>query len=123
MSDAMNKKKWLLFAKQAKGADIQEIHVAREDRGTSVILKYNAKAPRYGRVVTGEWHIETKDQDAKDKDPAKVDEEVRAFLDKARRDFFVKREGGLAGDAFKGKQDDEASKAKPLAPSEKPASK
>lgn len=116
MSDAMNKKKWMLFAKQAKGANIQEIHVVREDRGTTVILKYNAKAPRYGRVVTGEWTIDTKGVE-----PAKVEEGVRTFLEKARKDFFVRREGSLGGDAFKGKQDDEASKAKPLEASEKPA--
>lgn len=109
MSDAINKRKYMLFAKQAKGATIQEIHVAREDRGTNVILKYNGKAPRFGRHVTGEWVI-----DAKGKEPAKVDEEVRAFLEKARKDFFVRREGGLGGEGFGSKQEEEASKAKPI---------
>ena len=117
MSDAMNKKKWMLFLKQAKGADTQDMHVGREDRGGTVVLKYNGKAPRYGRVVTGEWVI-----DGKDKEAPKVDEEIRAFLEKARKDFFVRREGALAGEAYKGKQDDEASKAKPLEGAEKPAS-
>jgi hypothetical protein len=109
MSDAINKRKWMLFVKQAKGATIQDIHVAREDRGTNVVLKYNGKAPRYGRQVSGEWVV-----DSKEKEPAKVDEEVRAFLEKARKDFFVRREGTLAGEAWKSKQDDEAAKAKPL---------
>ena len=109
MSDAVNKRKWLLFVKQAKGATISEIHVAREDRGTNVLLKYNGKAPRYGRVVTGEWVI-----DAKGKEDPKVAEEVTAFLDRARKDFFVRREGGLTGDAFKSKQEEEGDKAKPL---------
>ena len=109
MSDAVNKRKWMLFVKQAKGATISEIHVAREDRGTTVLLKYNGKAPRYGRVTTGEWSI-----DAKDKEPAKVDEEIRAFLERARKDFFVRREGSLAGEAYRSKQDEEADKAKPL---------
>jgi hypothetical protein len=109
MSDAVNKKKWLLFVKQAKGATISEIHVAREDRGTNVLLKYNGKAPRYGRTVTGDWVI-----DAKGKEEPKVNEEIAAFLEKARKDFFVRREAGLGGDAFKSKQDEEAGKAKPL---------
>ena len=109
MSDAINKRKWMLFVKQAKGATISEIHVSREEKGGNVVLKYNGKAPRYGRVVTGEWLI-----DAKGKEAPKVDEEVRAFLEKARKDFFVRREGGLAGEAFKSQQDDEADKAKPL---------
>ena len=109
MSDAVNKRKWMLFVKQAKGATISEIHVAREDHGTNVFLKYNGKAPRYGRVVTGEWIV-----DAKDKEPAKVDDEIRAFLERARKDFFVRREGGLGGEAWKSKQDEEAEKAKPL---------
>jgi hypothetical protein len=109
MSDAVNKRKWLLFVKQAKGATISEIHVAREDRGTNVLLKYNGKAPRYGRTVTGEWAI-----DAKGKDGPKVDEEITAFLERARKDFFVRREAGLAGEAFKSKQEEEGGKAKPL---------
>ena len=117
MSDAVNKKKYLLFLKQAKGATISEIHVGREDRGTNVVLKYNAKAPRYGRMLTGEWIV-----DAKGKEPAKVDEEVRAFLERARKDFFVRREAGLAGEAFKSKQEEEGAQAKPLeAPSKDPS--
>ena len=50
MSDAINKRKYMLFAKQAKGATIQEIHVAREDRGTNVIL--NTTARRRASVAT-----------------------------------------------------------------------
>src|SRR2546423_13740956 len=109
MSDAVNKRKYMLFMKQAKGATISEIHVAREDRGTNVLLKYNGKAPRIGRTVTGEWTI-----DAKGKEPAKVDEEIRAFLERARKDFFVRREAGLAGEGYKSVQEDEGAKAKPL---------
>jgi hypothetical protein len=116
MSDAVNKRKYMLFAKQAKGATISEIHVAREDRGTNVLLKYNGKAPRYGRVVTGEWIV-----DAKGKEPAKVDEEIRTFLERARKDFFVRREASLAGEAYKSVQEDEGAKAKPLEATEKPA--
>ena len=115
MSDAVNKRKWMLFVKQAKGATIQEIHVAREDRGTNILLKYNGKAPRVGRTTTGEWLI-----DAKGKEPAKVDEEIPGSLERARKDFVVRREAGLGGDAFKSKQEDEGSKAKPLESSEKP---
>jgi hypothetical protein len=115
MSDAVNKKKYMLFVKQAKGATVSEIHVGREDRGTNVILKYNGKAPRYGRMMTGEWVI-----DGKGKEPAKIDEEVRVFLERARKDFFVRREAGLGGDAFKSKQEDEASQAKPLEAPAKP---
>ena len=36
------------------------------------------------------------------------------FLERARKSFFVRREAGLGGDAFKSQQDDEAEKAKPL---------
>jgi hypothetical protein len=109
MSDAVNKRKWMLFVKQAKGATISEIHVVREDRGTNVYLKYNAKAPRFGRTVTGEWVIDSKGVEA-----PKVDDEIRAFLERARKDFFVRRGSGLAGEAFKSKQEEEGDKAKPL---------
>jgi hypothetical protein len=109
MSEAVNKKKYMLFLKQAKGATISEIHVGREDRGTTTTLKYNGKAPRFGRVVSGEWVIDTKGVE-----PAKVDEEIRKFLERARKDFFVRREAGLAGDAYKSKQEDEGAQAKPL---------
>jgi hypothetical protein len=109
MSEAVNKKKYMLFLKQAKGATISEIHVGREDRGTTVTLKYNGKAPRFGRIMTGEWVI-----DSKGKEPAKVDEEIRSFLERARKDFFVRREAGLSGEAYKSKQEDEGAQAKPL---------
>jgi hypothetical protein len=117
MSEAVNKRKYMLFVKQAKGATVSEVHVSREDRGTNVVLKYNGTAPRYGKRMTGDWLI-----DAKGKEPAKVDEEIRAFLERVRKDFFVRREAGLAGEAYKSKQDEEAAKAKPLEQSEKPAS-
>lgn len=111
MSEAINKKKWMLFLKQAKGADVTEIHVGREDRAAAVVLRYNGKSRRFGRAVTAEWLI-----DSKDKEPAKVEAEVREFLERARKSFFVKREGSLAGEAYKSAQDDEAQKAKQLAP-------
>ena len=105
----VNKRKWMLFEKQARGADVTEIHVAREDGAGAVVLKYNGTSRRFGRKVTSEWVI-----DSKGKDPTALEQEVRAFLERARKSFFVRREGGLAGDAFRSQQEDEGEKAKPL---------
>ncbi len=104
----INGKNWTLFVKQAKGLAIDTVHVTREDRAGQAVLKYNGRA-RNGRIVSAEWKV-----DAKDKEPAKVDAEVREFLEKARKSFFVKREGSLAGETWKSAQDDEAAKAKTL---------
>ena len=106
--ETMNKVKYQTFAKQAKGADITEIHVDREERGTHVVLTYNGKSRKGGRMVTGEWVI-----DRTERDEAAVAAAVREFLERARKDFFVRREAGLAGDAFASKQD-EGLKAKPI---------
>jgi hypothetical protein len=112
MASQINSKKWMLFVKQAKGSNVTDMHVAREDRAGHVVLKYNGKA-RNGRIMTGEWVIDSK-VDQKDRPAAEVEAEVREFLEKARKNFFVRREGGLTGDAFKSKQEEEAEKAKPL---------
>ena len=119
MSDAINKKKWMLFVKQAKGLDIAEIRIGREDRGGKAHLKYNAKAPRFGRMVVGEWLVELEGKDA-----AGVEGEIKAFLDKARKEFFVKREAGLTGEGYRAAQELEGEKAKvPLGPAEEPPAK
>jgi hypothetical protein len=109
---ALNKVKWQQFVKQAKGLNITDVHIKREDRGGNALLKYNARA-RNGRIITGEWAIE-----AKGKEASAVDGEIRTFLELARKDFFVKREGDLAGEGWKSAQDDEAAKTKPLAAGE-----
>src|SRR5579871_3100727 len=107
MSETMNKVKWQQFVKQAKGLNIAEAHVKREDRGpTTVVLKYNGRA-RNGRIVSGEWVVESKD-----KDEAFVTSAIKEFLDRARKEFFVKRESGLEGNAYASTQEDEAKKAK-----------
>lgn len=109
MSEAMNKMKWNTFVKQAKGSDITEIHVGREDRGAVVHIKYNGKNRKGGRLVSGEWLIEKGE-----KDEAAIGAIIKEFLDRARKDFFVRREGGLQGDAFGSKQEDDGLKAKPI---------
>jgi hypothetical protein len=121
MASPINGKNWTLFVKQAKGLGIDAVHVTREDRGAIVLLKYNGKA-RNGRIVSGEWKVETKNGDAA-KEPAAIDGEIREFLEKARKSFFVKREGSLAGEVYKGKQDDEAAKKQQLGPAEVEAEK
>src|SRR5215467_1020498 len=103
---ALNKAKWIQFVKQAKGLNIQDMHVKREDRGAKAVLKYNGRA-RNGRIIQGEWAIESKDKEA-----SAVDGEIKTFLELARKEFFVKREGNLGGEAFKSVQDDEAAKTK-----------
>jgi hypothetical protein len=109
MSEAMNKVKWNTFAKQAKGSDITEIHVDREDKGPQVVIKYNGKNRKGGRIVTGEWVIEKGE-----KDEAAIGAVIKEFLERARKDFFVRREGKLQGDAFGSKQEEEGLKAKPI---------
>ena len=107
MANPVNSRKWMLFVKQAKGSNVTEIHVAREDRAGHAVLKYNGKA-RNGRIMTGEWVMD------KEAEAAAVDAEIRDFLERARKNFFVRREGGLGGDSWKSKQEEEAEKAKPL---------
>lgn len=107
--EQMNKVKYQQFVKQAKGSDITEIHVDRESRGTVVVVKYNGKNRKGGRIVQAEWLI-----DRSEKDEAKVDAEIRAFLDRARKDFFVRREPGLQGESFTSKQEEEGLRAKPI---------
>lgn len=103
---ALNRMKWFQFVKQAKGLNITDMHVKREDRGSHAFLKYNGRA-RNGRIIQGEWNVEGDDA-------AAVDASVKAFLELARKEFFVKREGSLAGEGFKSAQDDAAAAAKPL---------
>ncbi|MBI3725800.1 hypothetical protein HY251_17880 [bacterium] len=119
MSEAMNKVKWQQFVKQARGLNVTEAHVKREDRSpTQVVLKYNGRA-RNGRIIAGEWTIETKD-----KEEPYVTSAIKEFLERARKDFFVKRESGLEGEAFKSVQEEEAKKTQQLAPaSEEPEKK
>ncbi len=105
----MNKVKWQTFVRQAKGADITEIHVDREERAAAVLVKYNGKNRKGGRVVTGEWVVEKAGKDA-----VAVAAAIHAFLDRARKDFFVKREPGLSGDSFASKQEEEGGKARTI---------
>jgi hypothetical protein len=107
-NESLNKVKWNTFVKQAKGSDITEIHVGREERGPLVVLKYNGKNRKGGRV-TGEWAI-----DREGKDDAALAAAIKDLLERARKDFFVRREGGLQGDAFGSKQEEEGFKAKPI---------
>lgn len=99
---ALNKVKWIQFVKQAKGLNITDMHVSRE----KAQLRYNGRA-RNGRIIQGQWALEGKDAAAQDG-------EIKTFLELARKEFFVKREGGLSGEAFKSAQDDAAAKAKQI---------
>lgn len=89
----LNKVRYQQFLKQARGADVRDVHVSRVERGKLVVLQYNARPKGRGRI-TAEWAIE------RGEDAAAVDNEVREVLGMFRKDFLVRRGEGLTGDAF-----------------------
>lgn len=92
---ALNKVKYKQFLNQARGAQIQEVNVRRQDKGKAVQLQYQAKARKGRGLLNGVWTIarEEKSED-------QLLGEIKEFLDMLRKDFFVKRGEGLSGDAL-----------------------
>ena len=91
----VNNVRFKQFQQQARGAKIFEIHVSREDKQNSVLLKFYGKAPRAKKRVTGEWTIARAEREA-----SAVDEDVKSFLTMARKSFLVHRAAGLEDDQF-----------------------
>lgn len=84
--EALNRKKFLTFAQQCKGAGVTEVHVDRKDSGGAVRLLYNAREPRSGRLYNGEWTVERRDRSPED-----VEAKVKEFFDLVAKDFAVTR--------------------------------
>ena len=91
----VNKVRYKNFVQQANGAKIFEIHVNREDKQSQVVLKFNGRAPRGNKRVTGEWTIAKGEKDAD-----ALQAEVKAFLDMARKTFVVRRGDGLEDEVY-----------------------
>lgn len=95
MSTPLNKMRFQQFVKQAKGVRLAEIHVNREDTPKDVVLKYNGRAPKGRTRLTGKWMILKGNRDE-----AAIDADVKAFLDEARKTFYVHRGEGLEDESF-----------------------
>ncbi|MGE0713486.1 MAG: hypothetical protein AB7N76_36420 [Planctomycetota bacterium] len=91
----VNKNRFQLFLRQAKGSKLFELHVNREDRRSEVVLRYNGTAPKQRNRLTGEWRIEKGE-----KDEAALQAEVKEFLALARAHFLVHRGEGLGDEVY-----------------------
>lgn len=92
---AINKVKYQQFVRQAKGVQVNEVHVKRADKGKTVQLHYNARPPKGRQRLNGVWAI-ARDE----KSEEQIVGEIKEFLGLVRKDFFVKRGEGLQGDAL-----------------------
>lgn len=90
MNEALNRKKYLTFSKQCKGAGVTAIDVVREDAGGQVRLKYRARDARSGKIFNGEWIAPKKDGTAEAAE--------RAFFELAEKEFAVRRREAGAAD-------------------------
>jgi hypothetical protein len=108
---ALNKAKFQQFVKQARGQRLTELHVLRVNKKGNAVLQYNGRAPKVKSRSTGEWTIVRADRSDDE-----VNADIKAFLELARKHFFVTRGEGLEDDVFA----DEAmeKKATPIVASE-----
>ena len=81
MSDALNKKNFLVFANQCKGASVTAIDVTRTNNGKELRLKYRGRDPRTGKVFNGEWVVPIATAGAGEK----------TFFELAEKEFAVTR--------------------------------
>jgi hypothetical protein len=108
MSDPLNNMKYTQFVRQARGLGIDDLHVSRGEKKDKVVLKYHGIARNKTRI-NGEWSIPRADEAAG----------IKTFLERARKDFFVRRGEGLTGDAFKDEKQD--TEVKPIVASDAPS--
>ena len=92
---ALNKVKYKQFLNQARGAQIQEVHVRRQNKGKAVQVQYQARARKGRGLLNGVWSIPRAD-----KSEDQITGEIKEVLDMLRKDFYVKRGDGLSGDAL-----------------------
>lgn len=93
---SVSKVRYQQFVNQARGQNVLEVHVNRQDRKNEVVIHYNGKAPKKkGSRLTGQWRITRGEKDA-----AAIDGEIKAFLEMARKHFFVHRGEGLEDQKF-----------------------
>ncbi len=95
MSNPLSKSKFSQFVRQAKGAQVFEIHVNRTNKGKTAVLHYNGRAPKGKTRLTGQWTISRDGRDEED-----VVKDVKAFLELARKTFYVHRGEGLEDDSY-----------------------
>lgn len=91
----LNKVRFQQFLRQAKGLQLQEIHVNRVDKRKHVVLQYNGRTPKAKQRLTAEWQIVRGERDEQ-----AIAEDVKAFLEEARKHFFVHRGQGLEGEVY-----------------------
>lgn len=96
MSSALNKTRFQQFLKQAKGQRLTELHVRRANKKGNAVLQYNASAKKKGKSRnTGEWTV-TRGERSEDE----INADIKAFLELARKHFFVTRGEGLEDECF-----------------------
>lgn len=97
----VNRVRYQQFVRQARGLEVNELHVNRVDKRSAVLLQYNGRSRKGKQRLTGQWTI---DRVAKGETDEKTDEqlaaEIKEFLAMARKDFYVRRGEGLSGDAY-----------------------
>lgn len=92
----MNRLKYTQFVRQARGNDITDVQVSRADRRDKVVLKYLGTAKKSKQRLVGEWAVPRAERTDE-----QVNDDIRKFLEQARKDFFVRRGEGLQGDEWK----------------------
>jgi hypothetical protein len=95
MSSALNKSRFQQFVKQARGQRLTELHVRRVNKKGNAVLQYNGRAPKVKARSTGEWTIVRADRSDEE-----INADIKAFLELARKHFFITRGEGLEDDAF-----------------------
>ena len=91
--NAISKARFQQFLRQAKGVQLNEIHVRRQNKKKFVTLQYNGRTLKGKGRMAGEWQIPNDAEET-------VTENINAFLAQARKHFFVKRGEGLEGDVY-----------------------
>ena len=84
MSLAISKARFKQFLNQARGANVMEVHVNRQNKRNAVVLKYNGKAPKMKTRVTAEWTIPRGELD-----DAAIDAAIKEFLGMLRKHRLV----------------------------------
>jgi len=95
VSNPLSKKRWSQFVSQARGANVLEIRIKRQDKRNAVVLRYSGQVPKKKSRVNGEWSISRGGREAE-----ALDADVLAFLNQAREHFFVHRGEGLEDEKY-----------------------
>jgi len=89
--EAMNRIHLRRFVERCKGGRVTSVNVERQEKGSQVLFRYHAKAPRGRQRLNGEWVVSKKEREEAD-----VAEREKSFLDELRKDFAVRKVSGFS---------------------------